>query len=126
MTVPEVKLWQELRKRPDGLKFRRQHPAGPYIIDFYCAAARLAIEIDGAAHDNAARIQSDERRSVFLREQHIATMRVPAEAVMENFDGAVLRILSVCRERSDRIASEGRAPLHHPLDGPPPRSGEDQ
>jgi hypothetical protein len=47
MSLPEGLLWRELRKRPSGLKFRRQHPAGIYVLDFYCAAARLAIEVDG-------------------------------------------------------------------------------
>jgi very-short-patch-repair endonuclease len=50
MTAPELKLWRELRLRPDGLKFRRQHPVGPYVLDFYCPAARVAIEVDGAVH----------------------------------------------------------------------------
>ncbi|MDZ4308027.1 endonuclease domain-containing protein, partial [Allopontixanthobacter sp.] len=50
MSLPEVLLWREMRKRPTGLKFRRQHPAGIYILDFFCAKAKLAIEIDGFAH----------------------------------------------------------------------------
>jgi very-short-patch-repair endonuclease len=50
MTLPEVILWQWLRQRPDGLKFRRQHPTGPYVLDFFCSDARLAIEVDGEAH----------------------------------------------------------------------------
>src|SRR5260370_33825496 len=48
MSLPEVVLWQALRKaRFAGLRIRRQHPIGPYILDFYCPAARLAIEVDG-------------------------------------------------------------------------------
>lgn len=50
MAPPEARLWQTLRTRPDGLKFRHQHPAGPYVLDFYCAARKLGIEIDGIAH----------------------------------------------------------------------------
>jgi hypothetical protein len=49
MTLPEVVLWQCLRQRPEGLKFRRQHPTGPYVLDFFCSDARLAIEVDGEA-----------------------------------------------------------------------------
>ena len=52
MSLPEVLLWRELRLRPGGYKFRRQHPAGPYVLDFYCAALGLAIEVDGMAHDS--------------------------------------------------------------------------
>ena len=47
MTLPEVILWHWLRQRPQGLKFRRQHPTGPYVLDFFCSDARLAIEVDG-------------------------------------------------------------------------------
>ena len=47
LTLPEGLLWRELRKRPEGLKFRRQHPAGPFVLDFVCLQARLAIEVDG-------------------------------------------------------------------------------
>ena len=46
MTLPEVLMWKALRNQPNGLKFRRQHPSGPYILDFFCSDARLAIEID--------------------------------------------------------------------------------
>jgi very-short-patch-repair endonuclease len=52
MTLPEVLLWQELRGgKLDGLQFRRQHPVGPYILDYFCTAARLAVEVDGRGHD---------------------------------------------------------------------------
>ena len=47
LTLPEGMLWQALRQRPDGFKFRSQHPIGRCIVDFYCAACRLVIEVDG-------------------------------------------------------------------------------
>ena len=50
MTPPEIALWLALRRNDAGLRFRRQYPAGPYVLDFYCAPARLAIEIDGEVH----------------------------------------------------------------------------
>jgi very-short-patch-repair endonuclease len=50
MTLPEGMLWQVLRQRPEGFKFRRQHPIGRCVVDFYCPAARLVIEVDGEAH----------------------------------------------------------------------------
>ncbi len=46
MSAPEITLWQVLRRRPAGLKFRRQHPSGPYVADFYCHEARLVIYVD--------------------------------------------------------------------------------
>jgi very-short-patch-repair endonuclease len=51
MTAPELSLRSYLRTRPRGMKVRRQHPHGPYIFDFFCSAAALAIEVDGMAHD---------------------------------------------------------------------------
>jgi len=55
MTPPEAKLWTLLRTRPDDLKFRHQHPVGRYVFDFYCASAKLGIEIDGIAHERQSR-----------------------------------------------------------------------
>jgi very-short-patch-repair endonuclease len=125
MSLPEVKLWEALRKRPGGFKFRRQHSAGEYVIDFYCASCRLAIEVDGSAHDSEQAAARDARRSAWLRSQGVATLRVPARVVLEDIDAAVVRIVEVCRERGDRRSRLPRVPLHHPSDGPPPRAGED-
>ena len=116
MTLPENLLWRELRARPEGLKFRRQHPAGVFVIDFYCPAAKLAIEVDGWAHDTAEVIRRDAAKSHFLRSQGLATLRVPAKVVLDDRAMAVARIVEVCLSR---------VPLHHPADGPPPPAGED-
>jgi very-short-patch-repair endonuclease len=128
MSLPETILWREIRKRPSGLKFRRQHPAGVYILDFYCSAARLAIEVDGHSHDGARAAQADAARGHFLRSQGVATLRVPVSSVLGNLEGAVLRIVAVCEERVGKLHLRReitRAPLHHPADGPPLRAGED-
>jgi very-short-patch-repair endonuclease len=116
MTLPEGLLWRELRRRPGGLKFRRQHPAGIYILDFFCASARLAIEVDGAVHDSPRAAIADRARSPFLRSQGVAALRVPARAVLEDMERVIARIVEV---------AIGRVPLHRPVDGPPPRAGED-
>lgn len=99
MTLPETLLWRELRKRPGGLKFRRQHGAGNYVLDFYCAAARLAIEVDGFAHDCAGVIEKDAARSHFLRSQGVATTRIPARLVLEDIEPVVVRIVQICAAR---------------------------
>ncbi|OJW68011.1 MAG: hypothetical protein BGO57_11625 [Sphingomonadales bacterium 63-6] len=124
MTLPEAMLWREMRKRPRGLKFRRQHPAGDYVLDFYCAAARLAIEVDGFAHAGMRAAKADAARSHFLRSQGVATLRVPAKAVLDDIGAAMMRVVEVC---CDRICASmtPRVPLHHPADGPPPRNGEE-
>ena len=125
MSLPEGLLWRELRKRPSNLKFRRQHPAGIYVLDFYCSKARLAIEVDGLAHDGIVAANADARRSHFLRSQGVATTRIPAAAILDNIEAVVSRIVEICRGRIDRRSVLRPVPLHHPSDGPPPPVGEE-
>src|ERR1041384_6339707 len=82
-SLPEGLLWQALRTRPDGLKFRRQHPFGPYIVDFYCPAVSLVIEIDGESHTMGDRPQRDGRRDEWLRGQRLKVVRFSARDVMK-------------------------------------------
>ncbi|MBX7496241.1 endonuclease domain-containing protein [Qipengyuania sp. 6B39] len=105
MSKPERVLWSHLRIRPDGLKFRRQHPAGPYILDFYCASLRLAIEVDGWVHDNPETIARDQWRSEFLRSQGIATTRIPAKAILEDVEAVSVRLGQICTERKAAIGN---------------------
>ncbi|WP_346770443.1 endonuclease domain-containing protein [Sphingomonas sp. AOB5] len=93
MTLPEVLLWQALRKRPGGLKFRRQHPAGPYILDFYCDTVRLCVEIDGEAHDRGDRPQRDEARDDWLARKRVRTLRIPAREILADLDAVVRHII---------------------------------
>jgi len=125
MTLPEGVLWRELRKRPGGYKFRRQHPAGEYILDFYCSAVRLAIEVDGFAHATGTVAKRDARRSEWLRSQHVATTRIPATAILEDLGAVVTRLVEICDERVRQRKENSPVPLHHPADGPPPRAGEE-
>ncbi|WP_330704553.1 endonuclease domain-containing protein [Novosphingobium resinovorum] len=125
MTLPEGALWRALRSRPGGFKFRRQHPAGVYVLDFYCAAARLAIEIDGFAHNTGQVVERDRRRSHFLRSQGVATLRIPARVVLDDMAFVVSRIVEVCEGRARQGSETPQVPLHHPADGPPPPSGEE-
>src|SRR5262249_1953643 len=79
LSLPEVLLWDQLRKhRANGLRFRRQHPIGPYILDYYCSSARLAVEVDGAHHDDLGQICHDARRDSWLAERRIRVMRIAA------------------------------------------------
>ncbi len=115
MALPEVLLWQALRRQSTGLKFRRQHASGPYILDFYCSDARLAIEVDGEAQNRGNRPQFDQARDEWFGSAGVATVRLSAAAVLADADAAVRGILLSARERM---------PLHHPglcRDGPPPR-----
>ncbi|WP_201739169.1 endonuclease domain-containing protein [Flavisphingopyxis soli] len=119
LSIPETTLWVRLRARPAGFKFRRQHPCGPYVLDFYCAAAKLGIEVDGVAHDMGDRPERDARRELVLNQQGIEIMRIRAGDIVRDVDAAVEAIAATCEAR--------RIPLHHPAlpDGPPPRAGEE-
>jgi very-short-patch-repair endonuclease len=121
MTPPETALWQALRRRPGGHKFRRQHPAGIYVLDFFCAKARLAVEVDGRAHDSASVIAKDAARGRFLRENRIATTRIPAKLVLEDIEAVLRRLVQICDERLEGMTG---SPLHQPAAGPPPLAGE--
>ncbi|MFN3817029.1 endonuclease domain-containing protein [Brevundimonas sp.] len=90
LTLPEVILWNALRgRRMDGRRFRRQHPLGPYILDFYCAEARLAVEVDGAAHDHPDKIKHDQRRNRWLESCGVRVLRIPAREVLGNLEGVL-------------------------------------
>ena len=100
MTPPEARLWVCLRgKRLAGLKFRRQHPIGPYVLDFYCAVAKLAVEVDGRSHEHPERIAHDARRTAWLREQGVRVVRLAAEDVRVHLDGVVDFIKRTAQER---------------------------
>jgi len=114
MTPPEALLWQQLRRRPNGIKFRRQHPLDPYVVNFFCPPARLVIEIDGWAHDSAEQARRDEKRDEVLSARGFSILRIPAEDVMRDVTSAVSAILA-------RVGN----PLHRPSAGPPPHPGED-
>jgi very-short-patch-repair endonuclease len=102
MTPPEARLWTQLRaSRFAGHKFRRQHPIGPYILDFYCPAARLAVEVDGAIHGCEDAQVHDRRRTAWLSTRGIRVIRVRAVHVRDELDGVMRYILGAIRERSE-------------------------
>jgi very-short-patch-repair endonuclease len=101
-----------LRRRPDGFKFRRQHPLGPYTLDFFCYETALCVEIDGLAHELGSNPQRDRRRDEWLDAQGIRTLRIAAIDVRDNLEGVVTFVLEECRRRSPPASppldSEGR------------------
>ena len=115
--LPEALVWRELRKRPAGLKFRRQHPFNNLVLDFACLERRVAIEIDGKAHDMGDRPLRDQRRDAFLQSQGFAVLRLPATSILKDLNAAIQGIVAFCLEQP---------PLHHRTlsGGPPPRFGE--
>ena len=116
MSLPEVLLWQALRRRLNGLKFRRQFPIGRMTADFACLDRRLIIEIDGQSHSFEEQAVRDGFRDDFLRNEGFEVMRIAARDVLDNLDGVIRGIVS----RSLKLG-----PLHQPSAGPPPRVGEE-
>ena len=98
MSLPERLLWGQLRRKQTGLRFRKQHPAGPYILDFYCHEAGLCIEIDGQSHDYIPR--RDELRDRWLASQGVRTLRISATDVLRNLEGVVQYIVEEARTPS--------------------------
>jgi len=107
MTPPERRLWNVLRLRPDGFKFRRQHPIDRYTLDFFCYEAALCIEIDGSAHDLGHNPQRDFRRDAWLAAQGVKTLRITATDVRDNLESVIAFILETCRQRTSHFP-----PLH--------------
>ena len=103
MTSPETGLWMALRRNGAGLRFRRQHAAGGYVLDFYCAPARLAIEVGGEAHNRGDRPLRDAVRDEWLAEQGLHVLHYPAGDVLSNLEGVVCEIMKVALERRKRF-----------------------
>lgn len=95
MSPPERLLWDQLKARSlNGRKFRRQHPFEPYILDFFCAEERLAIEVDGEGHSMGNQPARDARRDAFLRANGIRVLRFSAEDCFQDMDSVIRTILS--------------------------------
>ena len=100
MSLPETLLWVRLRRRDtDRPTFRRQHPVGPYVLDFYCALARLCIEVDGASHSMGDRPERDERRDAWLLANGIEVVRIAASSVLEDPESVTDWVRDMARER---------------------------
>ena len=112
--------WVRLkRRRPEWPVFRNQHALGPYILDFYCPAAKLAIEIDGGHHSEDEQIAHDQRRDAWLNRQGVTVYRVAASSVFEDAG----EVADGVRLKADElIAARGPAPSTTPSSGrgPPP------
>ena len=88
MTPPELRLWLALRgKALEGFRFRRQYAIGPYVLDFYCPSAALAVEVDGETHGPDEQRSRDERRDDWMARRGVRTLRFQAIEVRDNLDG---------------------------------------
>lgn len=93
LTAAEATLWTLLKNQQlDGRKFRRQHSTGNYILDFYCASERLAVELDGAHHFTDEGIRYDEERTHYLNNLKIKVIRFENEEVFQSPEGVIAEI----------------------------------
>lgn len=104
MSDPEVMLWSRLRGRGKGRPvFRRQYPMGSIILNFYCPAAKLAVEVDGSTHWNDEKTAKDDARDRWLAQQGVTVLRIAASEVYRSLgevaDGVVRRALELTANR---------------------------
>jgi very-short-patch-repair endonuclease len=91
-TPAEQRLWLHLRGgQLDGRRFRRQQPIGPYIADFYCAAAKLVVEVDGPIHER--QVEYDRERDAYLAAHDLRVLRFTNQAVLYDLDTVLRAIL---------------------------------
>jgi len=111
MSASEQVLWNCIRKRQLGHEFKRQVPVGPYVLDFYCPAASLCVEVDGEHH--ALRVAADAARDAWLKRRGVETIRLPSLDLFEQ-STATNRWLNLIQASCER-----RRELLHPQ--PPPQ-----
>ena len=115
MTGVETRMWWRLRARRLGVKFRRQHPIGPYIVDFACCRAKLVVEIDGEMHEKAY----DIRRDRWLESLGWRVMRLVLQEIDEGLDAAVDAIAFELEHTGSLLRYEQRSgDLLEPSDAP--------
>jgi very-short-patch-repair endonuclease len=88
-------LWRLLRLNRRELRFRKQHPIGPYVADFYCPSAKMVIEIDGAVHNE--RQDADSRRDAYMASVGLTVIRVPAAEVLADPEGVADGLSRLCK-----------------------------
>ena len=104
MTGPETRLWSRLRARQlQGLKFRRQHGIGPYIVDFYCPEQSLVIEVDGDSHADADQIVKDQLRDKYFQSLGLRVIRYFNNDIVKNLAG-------VLEDLAEKLASGSTSP----------------
>ena len=105
-TPPEKNLWRELRSRQlSGVKFRRQHSVGRFIVDFYCAQCKLIVELDGESH--VERTEYDTSRTQWLTSRGYRVIRFTNREITKNLTGVLEAILEACDEGRDSLSPWG-------------------
>jgi len=97
MTEPEKLLWEYLKSKPLGFKFRRQHPINSYILDFYCHKKRISIEIDGKYHQKTEQKEKDQEKTAYLKSMEIKEIRFNNEDVINQIQNVIQKIETLLR-----------------------------
>ena len=116
MSAPERRLWSVLRESPGGLRFRKQHPCGPYTLDFFCPARGLVVEVDGEVHGRGDQPKRDAIRDGWLTAQSFVVMRIPAIELLRDLDAVMRHIVTLGSSRPHHHSPAANGP-------PPPLSG---
>ena len=99
LTPAEATLWKALKgSQINGLKFRRQHSLGPYVMDFYCPSIRLCVELDGEVHNTYGACLHDSERTRFLNENGITVKRFENDVVYKNINAIIQTIIDYAEE----------------------------
>jgi imidazole glycerol-phosphate synthase subunit HisF len=99
-TAAEEILWNYLKTKPLGFKFRRQHPFSCYILDFYCHALKLAIEVNGSFHEMAEVRENDKLRQVQLEKQGLTVLRFTNDLVDQKNEEIIKQLESYLRSKT--------------------------
>ena len=101
LSPPEVTLWCRLRNNQMGVKFRKQHPIGPFIADFYSHECGLVVEVDGVQHFKTDTVQVyDEERNAFMEKMGLTVLRFSAYDVGTNLEGVLDSIYRIARQHT--------------------------
>ncbi|MDX8440417.1 endonuclease domain-containing protein [Mesorhizobium australafricanum] len=115
-TKAESLLWYELRElKTDGLKFRRQSPIGPYVVDFVCPSVKLIVEVDGDLHETEAGKRHDLNRDSYLQSLGYVVVRIDEPDVINS----AWHVAQFVKDEAERVAGDPTRPLrgHPPLKG---------
>ena len=92
-TEPEKRFWKAVRGKQLGVKFRRQHGIGHYIVDFYCPEWQLVVELDGDSHFHPEAKIADAERDSYLQNLGLRVLRFTNQYVMQNLEGVLIKVL---------------------------------
>ncbi len=98
-TQPEQKLWAAVRGKQLGVKFRRQHGIGRYIVDFYCPEVKLVIAVDGDSHYTETAQQQDAQRDAYMQSVGLRVLRFTNQDITQNMAGVYETIKRVIDDR---------------------------